>query len=168
MNWPIIDNLSFYIMNFATILVQSLTLKKLTRSGNYKAFIKITSIFLLANVIDIVGALTYYEYLKHKSNNALLAFYSLSLAINNGLGNNAHWGFSFEYYNMVRIIPFVLDETLPPQSIVNSNKAQFWLWTILNTVAAVLLGVSFYFGNITGHLKIAFISLYILTLLSFI
>jgi hypothetical protein len=49
---------------------------------------------------------------------------------------------------MVRIIPFVLDEIPPPLIIVKSNIAQFWILTILNTIAAVLLGVSSFFKNI--------------------
>ena len=40
-----------------------------------------------------------------------------------GLVNVAHWMFSYEYYNMVRIIPFVLDDIPPPESILTSNKA---------------------------------------------
>ena len=33
-----------------------------------------------------------------------------------------HWMFSYEYYNMVRIIPFVLDDIAPPESILKSNR----------------------------------------------
>jgi cation transport ATPase len=69
---------------------------------------------------------------------------------------------------MVRIIPFVLEGTSPTKSIVKSNTAQFWIWTILNTIAAVLSGVSYYFGHISSHYKTDKISLMIITLLCII
>jgi hypothetical protein len=50
---------------------------------------------------------------------------------------------------MVRIIPFLLDDIPPPESIIKSNKAQFWIWMVLNTTAGVLAGV-FYNINWLG------------------
>jgi hypothetical protein len=62
-----------------------------------------------------------------------------------GLYGIAQWMFSFEYYNMMRIIPFVLDEIPPPLSILKHNRVQFWLWTVLNIVVALLLGIFAYY-----------------------
>ena len=62
-----------------------------------------------------------------------------------GLQNIAHWMFSFEYYKMVRIIPFVLDDKTLPQSILKENTVQFWVFIVLNTICAILLGVTYYF-----------------------
>ena len=59
--------------------------------------------------------------------------------------NVGHWMFSYEYYNMVRTISYVLDETPPPESIVRSNRIQFWFWLVLNTVVAFLLASANYF-----------------------
>ena len=120
--------------------------------------------FLLSNVAGVFGTFAYSEKLKDTTNNVWLLVYSLILAINQGLANIADWEFSFEYYNMVRIIPFVLDEIPPPLIIVKSNIAQFWILTILNTIAAVLLGVSSFFKNINDQVII----IYVLTLFSFI
>jgi hypothetical protein len=70
--------------------------------------------FLLANVVGLLGNFAYSEYFKDTSNHSWLAVFSLSVAINWGLTKIADWEFSFEYYNMVRIIQFVLDEIPPP------------------------------------------------------
>jgi hypothetical protein len=70
--------------------------------------------FLLANVTGIFVIFAASKYLKDRTNNVRLIFYAITLAIDWGLLNNAHWEFSFEYFNMVRIIPFVLDEIPPP------------------------------------------------------
>jgi len=43
-----------------------------------------------------------------------VAFY----AIASGLAHMAQWMFAYEYYNMVRIIPFVLDDVPLPERIV--------------------------------------------------
>ena len=62
-----------------------------------------------------------------------------------GCENIGHWMFSYEYYNMARIIPFVLDDIAPPERIVKSNRVQYWVWFILNIVVLALIGVSYYF-----------------------
>ena len=74
-----------------TILVQSVTLTKLIRSGNYKAFVRITAIFLLTNVAGIFGTLAFFKYFKDTTNYFWLAVYSLSVALNSGLINLADW-----------------------------------------------------------------------------
>ena len=56
--------------------------------------------------------------------------------------------FSFEYYNMVRIIPFVLDDIPIPENIIKLNKTQFWVWIILNTIAAVLWVITAFFSSL--------------------
>ena len=65
---------------------------------------------------------------------------------------------------MVRIIPFVLDEIPPPERMLKENTVQFWVWNVLITIAAILLGCSLYFG--LSHIFV--ISLMILAVLSFI
>ena len=79
-----------------------------------------------------------------------------------GLLNIAHWMFSFEYYNMVRIIPFVLDDIPIPENIIKLNKTQFWVWIILNTIAAILWGITMIYNEFIR------ISLIIVFLLGFI
>ncbi len=91
-----------------------MTIVKLIRSGKYKAFVKITAMFLLANFSGFFATFALVKYFKDTTNYVWLLVDSLCSAINWGLLNIAHWSFSFEYYNMVRIIPFVLDETPPP------------------------------------------------------
>ena len=74
--------------------------------------------FLLSNLALPFCEIAYFEYYK-TSSSVWLGMYSLCLAIVYGLANIAHWSFSFEYYNMVRIIPFVLDDMPPSKSIIN-------------------------------------------------
>ena len=61
------------------------------------------------------------------------------------LPNLAHWMFAHDYYNMVRIIPHVLDDTAPPKSTLKSKRAQFWFWLILNSIVGFACGVSAYY-----------------------
>ena len=53
--------------------------------------------------------------------------------------------FSYEYYNMVRLIPFVLEDMSPPKGIIRCNRVQFWFWLVLNAVVAFLYASTFYF-----------------------
>ena len=71
--------------------------------------------------------------------------YAVTTCLYIGLQSVANWMFSYEYFNMVRIIPFVLDDVPPPESILKSNKVQFWLWTVLNMIVAFLSGIFVYF-----------------------
>ena len=110
-----IYNWYFYIITTVTFLIQVMAVDKLIRSGKYKPFVNITVMFLLSNVT--VGLNEYLE--NNTSNNAWLAVCSFSLAISWGLSNMAHWSFAYEYYSMVRIIPFVLDDIPLPDKIFN-------------------------------------------------
>jgi hypothetical protein len=114
MNWNQILYLSSYTIIAVAILVQSVTLAKLIRSGNYKSFVRITAMLLLANIAGFLSSFIYSKYSKNTTNYVWLTVYSLNCAFYWGLANIADWHFSFEYYNMVRIIPFVLDEIPPP------------------------------------------------------
>jgi hypothetical protein len=66
--------------------------------------------FLISNFAGIFSNIAYNGYYNDPSNDSLLAIDSFCIVINNALANIAHWAFSFEYYNMVRIIPFALDD----------------------------------------------------------
>ena len=74
--------------------------------------------FLLANVAGVLVYIVQYESIKNTSNNFWLEASFFSISMNWGLLNISHWNFSFEYYNMVRIIPFVLDEIPLPENII--------------------------------------------------
>ena len=106
--------------------------------------------FLLGNVaagVSIIGFIEYEKHLKH----AWLRVASFSLVIDWGLSNIAHGIFHLNT-RMVRIIVFVLDKILPSQSIFKQNISQFLIWTILITIAAILLGLSAYFGKMARQL----------------
>ena len=92
-----------------------MTLAKLIRSGNYKVFTKITVIFIISNV-----ALTaYYCSNPEKNKSWMISTFNVIFW---GFLNFGHWMFSFEYFNMARIIPFVLNGVAPPENLVKSNK----------------------------------------------
>ena len=117
---------------------------KLMKSGNYKEGIKMTVMFILSN---IALALYYFSLSKAYATNSLtwIWFSTLSAFFYFALQSCAHWMFSYEYYNMVRLIPFVLEDITPPKNMVRCNRLQFWFWMILNTVAAFVYTASFYF-----------------------
>ena len=115
MTWEKTGNLCKYIVLALTLLIQFVTLVKLIRSGNYKVFTKITVIFIISNV-----ALTAYYYSSLESSR--LHMISTFNVIFWGFLSFGHWMFSFEYFNMARIIPFVLNGVAPPENLVKSNK----------------------------------------------
>ena len=99
--------------------------------------------FILSNIAMILWLIL----VNKTEEGSILAIWIVSVAsfIEFASLNAAHWMFSFEYYNMVRIIPYVLDDSSPPESIVRSNRAQFWFWLVLNIVVAFLFGCANYF-----------------------
>ena len=70
--------------------------------------------FLLSNVTAVIYEIIFIACGGTISNYFWPGVSSFCLAIDWGLLNIAHWNFSYEYYNMVRIIPFVLDDIPPP------------------------------------------------------
>ena len=56
--------------------------------------------------------------------------------------------FSYEYYNMVRIIPFVLDDSSVPERIVKSNRIQYWVLLVINAVVAFIYAITYYFFDV--------------------
>ena len=126
------------------ILIQSVTLVKLIRSGSFKEGIKITAMVLLANIASALLLVCNKKLLQPNLSFCWLVVYAVFTLIYFGLWNTSQWFFSFEYYNMVRIIPFVLDDIPPPESLLRSNIAQFWVWTILNIIVSFLTAVSIY------------------------
>ena len=126
------------------ILIQSMTLVKLIRSGSFKEGIKITAMVLLANIAYTLLLVFNKKLLQPNLSFCWLVVYAVFTLIYLGLWNTSQWFFSYEYYNMVRIIPFVLDDIPPPESLLRSNIAQFWVWTILNIVVSFLTAVSIY------------------------
>jgi hypothetical protein len=65
MNWIKIEFWTIWIKTAVNILTQSITLAKLIRNGNYKAFVKITAMFLLSNVVEVLGQIAFIEYSKN-------------------------------------------------------------------------------------------------------
>ena len=76
--------------------------------------------FILSNIAMIL----WLTLVNKTEEGSILAIWVVSVAsfIEFALLNAAHWMFSFEYYNMVRIIPYVLDDSSPPESIVRSKE----------------------------------------------
>ena len=105
-------------------------------------------ILLLSNVALILsGALAPYcpDKFGQPNFNLWLIMKALYFCLYVGALTIGHWMFSYEYYNMVRIIPFVLNDIAPPESILKSNRVQFWVWIGINMIVAFLGGVAKYF-----------------------
>ena len=95
-----------------------MVLRKLVQSGNYKEFTKITMMFLLSIVAGVLFLFTFYRWYRRPDNPFLIMVFSLFWFIYLGALAIGHWIFAYEYFNMVRIIPFVLDYVPPPENIV--------------------------------------------------
>ena len=105
-------------------------------------------IFILSNVALFVSGIMnpYCPDKSIKPNfNSWLTMKASSFCLYVGALTIGHWMFSYEYYNMVRIIPFVLDDIAPPESIVKSNRVQYWVWIWISMIFALLSGIAKYF-----------------------
>ena len=108
--------------------------------------------FLLSNVVLLLKMFCDKNWNQCQNDTPIISGVNgLLIFIYAGFLSAAHWMFSYEYYNMVRIIPFVLDDIAPPESIMKSNRVQFWLWSVLNTLTAFLAGVSYYVYCVDGY-----------------
>ncbi len=109
---------------------------------------------MLSNVTNILKVVCFQQWLQRRQLDEYFwsGLNGSLFCITTALTNTAHWMFSYEYFNMVRIIPFVLDDTIPPESILKSNKAQFWIWMVLNMVVSFLGGVA-YFNFCVNHIS---------------
>ena len=108
--------------------------------------------FLLSNVVLLLKMFCDKNWNQCQNDTPIISGVNgLLIFIYSGFLSAAHWMFSYEYYNMVRIIPFVLDDIAPPESIMKSNRVQFWLWSVLNTLTAFLAGVSYYVYCVDGY-----------------
>ena len=87
---------------------------KLIKSKKYKEGIKITSFFIISNVALIV----YYDSLTKLKSYSLTSptiwINAFTWFIFCALQNVAHWMFSYEYYNMVRVISYIMDDIPVP------------------------------------------------------
>jgi|LakMenE01Jun11ns_1017448.scaffolds.fasta_scaffold9544529_1 hypothetical protein len=99
------------------MLIQSITLSKLIRRGNFKEGIKIMVMFLLSNLAFLIMTVSEQVLIENLKSSLLVVVYPVAISLLFGFYGLAQWMFSFEYYNMVRIIPFVLNEIPPPESI---------------------------------------------------
>jgi hypothetical protein len=60
---------------------------------------------------------------------------------------------SYENYDMVRSIKYVLDDTSPPKSIVRSSRIQFWFWLVLNIIVSFLISGAYYFELVAHYVN---------------
>ena len=150
MDWIKIDICTGFICTAVNILLQSATLIKLAKNRTYKEGIKITALLLVSNLTVILYSICL-DYLFAGSQSLLLCWgFAGSWFIFCMFQNISHWMFSYEYYNMVRQIPFVIEEIPLPEGMLRSNRIQYWFWMILNTVLAFLFSVAnFYFAVTT-------------------
>ena len=122
-----------------------MTLHKLAKRGSFKAGIKITLLFLFSNIAYICYYHAYEQFASNRySSFSFWIFLAGACSFIISLQYVAQWMFSFEYYNMVRIIPYALDNIPLPEDIIRNNRAQNWFWLVLNTVVAIWSGVDDY------------------------
>ena len=113
------------VITFASIiaLVFSATLVKLVWCKDHKKLIIIIVLFILANLTLIIS---YHTFIKSKSAVLINTWKRLFIAsaqfIYFACFDVAVWLFGFEYYNMVRLIPYQLEEMPPPPGLIKCNK----------------------------------------------
>ena len=70
--------------------------------------------FLLSNLAYVILLVCVQKLINEPSNSVWVILNAVTTFLFFGLLSVANWMFSYEYFKMVRIIPFVLDNIPPP------------------------------------------------------
>jgi hypothetical protein len=83
----------------------------------------------------------------------LASAYIVSLALRDITFNESHWIFSVKYYEISRIMPYVISKTDVPESVFKYDRVTYRIFLLLNLVIPVLTGLAYFFVNSELHIK---------------
>lgn len=123
--------------------VQIATLVKLLRGSNNRKAIKVTVLFFFSNIASIVGISCFVKLIGDSSDKPEALCYTI--AICSGvficLQSVAHFQFTFNYFQVVLLIPYVIENKKMPQRKQTCLMSYFWAWGIANGTLSVLYGI---------------------------
>ena len=152
-NWYRIDDWSYLICISINLLIQSMTLVKLICSGKYNEGVKITLLFMLSNIAIVFYYVSGFNLYAERNILVNVCVNGITTLVYCALQNTAHWMFSYEYYNMVRLIPYILDDITPPESMVKCNRVQYWFWLLVNIIFAIGYGASIFIVDFSFYVS---------------
>ena len=130
------------ILFLFVFVVYIATLIKVYNEKKFPQAITILLLLAISNLVNSIGPLLdYLLYNGENSNTMLIIFMAVSYTIYYTCFNVAHWLFAYEYFNLVRTIPYVFANKKIPQELLASNKRQYWFWLTLNIVFSLIFGL---------------------------
>ena len=117
-----IDRFSVVCITIAavTILFEGWTLGKTLKCHEHKDIIKIIVMLISSSLMLLVFFCFDQEVDQGNFEHPLTL--SLTLGIGFSFFNLGHWMFVYEYYNLVKIMPYVYDNKKVPRHILQRNK----------------------------------------------
>ena len=111
------------ILFLFVFVVYIATLIKVYNEKKFPQAITILLLLAISNLVNSIGPLLdYLLYNGENSNTMLIIFMAVSYTIYYTCVNVAHWLFAYEYFNLVRTIPYVFANKKIPPELLASNK----------------------------------------------
>ena len=92
------------------VLIETATVAKLARGTGNRGCTIIIAMLVVANIAIIVYKLSYLYIFTAKNKVPWIWTRTVSIYLFYSFFNVSHWLFSFEYYNMVRVITYTLED----------------------------------------------------------
>ena len=123
--------------------VQIATLVKLLKGSNNRKAIKVTLWFFFSNIAYIVGIICFAKLAGKSSDNPDVWCFLLATCIGVFIcfQSVAHFQFTFNYFQVVMMIPYVIENKKMPPRKQNCLMSYFWAWRIANGTLSLLLGI---------------------------
>ena len=131
----------FVVLQVMLLPVQGATLMKLLKGGNNRKAIKVTLWFFFSNIAYIIGFLCIAFINDSAEVTALCAISALCLGIFFFGQSEAHFEFTFNYFNVVIVIPYILDRKNTPNQVKTCMMSYLWAWRISNLILSILYGI---------------------------
>ena len=131
----------FVVLQVMLLPVQGATLMKLLKGGNNKKAIKVTLWFLFSNIVYIIGFLCTTFINDSAKVTVLCAISALCIGIFFFCQSEAHFEFTFNYFNVVIVIPYILNRKIMPNQVKTCMTSYLWAWRISNLILSILYGI---------------------------
>ena len=110
---------------------------------NNRKAIKVTLWFFFSNIAYIVGIICFAKLARKSSENPDVWCFLLAFCIGVFIcfQSVAHFQFTFNYFQVVMMIPYVIENKKMPPRKQNCLMSYFWAWRIANGTLSLLLGI---------------------------
>ena len=126
-------DLQSIILSALPLIPEIITFVKLVKNEENKTLCMIIGLLIISNIACIL----YHSAFKSPENvwdDGMYFLHYVCLAV-------SHWTFSYEYFKMARVLPYVLIEENIPKKATSCNKVHYWIWFLLNIVSSAAVAV---------------------------